>query len=112
MLYQGWSGEVAKSGRRSGGPSTQRIVAKWSARTAAEPSRFRRARGWWSCGFGTLSGCLIDFGRGEVAKMLVGPPVVVTVEPGLKPQSQRGDGGVFLEVDFVVGGFRLLANKS
>ena len=45
---------------------------------------------------------MIDLGRGEVAKMLVGPPVVVTVEPRFKPMMQRWDGRVFLEVDFLV----------
>ena len=48
----------------------------WSARTAAEASRFRSAGG--ACGFGSRSGCMIDLGGGAVAESLAGSPTVVS----------------------------------
>lgn len=41
-------------------------------------------------------------GRGEVGEILVRPPVVVALEPFMKPPPQFEDRGVFLEVDFLV----------
>ena len=45
---------------------------------------------------------MIDLGRGEIAEILVGTPMVVTVEPCPKPLLQLRDGGILLEVDFLV----------
>ena len=45
---------------------------------------------------------MIDLGRGEIAEILVGAPMVVTVEPYPKTLLQFRDGGILLEVDVLV----------
>ena len=44
---------------------------------------------------------MIDLGRGEIAEILMGTPMVVTVEPCPKPLLQLRDGGILLEVGSV-----------
>jgi hypothetical protein len=45
---------------------------------------------------------MVDIGRGEIAEILVGAPMVVTVEPYPKTLLQFWNGGILLELDFLV----------
>ena len=105
MLGQGGSGGGLEFGQRErkAQHATERSGVKCGAWSGGCPNSPRRG-GLGSLGFSCcFRGCgwrLIDHGRRRIAEPLMGPPVVVAVEPVLQAPAQAWQGGRILVLEY------------